>query len=191
MGLNRDQYVAALKRLLPKGDAWSHQIGTALHKLCEAMAEEMVRYDQRVGTELMDEADPTTTTGLLTDWERICGLSSSGTLAIRRNAVLQKITSRGGQSIAFFIALADSLGFEVTITEFRPFLAGISESGDELTNGPWIFTWRVNAALNTVNYFRAGSGAAGEPLAEWSNDPLESAITNAKPAHTIVLFGYS
>ena len=105
-------------------------------------------------------------------------------------AVVQRLISQGSINPEFYIDVAEALGFEVTITEFRPFRAGLSVAGDALTNGDWVFAWQMNAPAETVNYFKAGSGSAGEPLAYWGNDILECVIERLAPAGTIVLFSY-
>ncbi len=78
----------------------------------------------------------------------------------------------------------------LTITEFRPFVAG-SEAGDELTNDEWAHAWRVNALLTNIRTFKAGSGAAGEPLRVAGNEALECAINQLAPAHTVVSYAYT
>ncbi|MNJ39675.1 hypothetical protein D3C77_345530 [compost metagenome] len=134
---------------------------------------------------------------MLADWERVAGLPDkcAGTLEStvqgRRNALLAKLTATGGQSKAYFIAIAAALGYEITIEEFRPFRAGRSTAGDVLTNGDWMFTWRVRAPEVTVIPFRAGRSAAGEQLRAWGNDTLECKIRQRSPAHTVVLFAYA
>lgn len=188
-------YLEQLKTLLPPGQAFPREAGTTLHDLLDGMSIELARVDGR-GEALPIEANPATTNELLVDWERVAGLPDkcSGvleeTLQGRKNALLTKLTSNGGQSPAYFIELAASLGYTVTIEEFRPFRAGISKAGDALTNGPWAFTWRVRAPETSVISFRAGVSAAGERLRSWGNDTLECKINQLKPAHTIALFAY-
>lgn len=189
-------YIELLAALLPPGVAWRSEDGSTMDDLLGAMAEEFARVDGRAD-DLHDEADPRTTVELLADWERIAGLpdtclaGATQTMQERRAALVGRLTARGGQSRQFFIDLAASLGYTVTITEFRPFRAGISTAGDALTNGDWIFAWRVNAPETTIVSFRAGLSAAGEPLRTWGNTRLECAIERLAPAHTIVLFGYT
>lgn len=195
MAYTADQYREQLKALLPPGRAFPRERGTTLDALLDAMAQELARLDARADR-LTTEAVPNTTAELLPDWERVAGLpdSCSDTLAEtqqgRRNDLVSKLVSLGGQSVAYFIELAASLGYEVTIEEFRPFKAGLSLAGDSLTNGEWVFTWRVRAPAVTVMRFRAGQGAAGEPLATWGNEKLECRIRKYKPAHTHVIFAY-
>lgn len=189
-------YIELLAALLPHGVAWRSEDGSTMDDLIGAMAEEFARVDGRAD-DLHDEADPRTTVELLADWERIAGLpdtclaGATQTMQERRAALVGRLTARGGQSRQFFIDLAASLGYTVTITEFRPFRAGISTAGDALTNGDWIFAWRVNAPETTIVSFRAGLSAAGEPLRTWGSTRLECAIERLAPAHTIVLFGYT
>lgn len=195
MPYTADQYRAQLKALLPPGQAFPRDPGTTLDALLDAMAIELARIDARADR-LTIEARPDRTNELLTDWERVAGLPDNcagvlqSTLQGRRADLVSKLTSRGGQSREYFIAVAAALGYEVTITEFRPFRAGLSSAGDPLTNGAWVYTWRVNGPETTINYFRAGQSRAGEPLATWGNDSLECRLRQLKPAHTILQFAY-
>lgn len=188
-------YLEQLKTLLPPGQAFPREAGTTLHKLLDGMSIELARVDER-GESLPLEANPYTTSEMLSDWERVAGLpdTCSGeletTLQGRRNALVSKLNSTGGQSAQYFVDVARALGFEITISEFRPFRAGMSRAGDPLTNGDWIYTWRVNAPETTIIDFRAGLSAAGEALRTWGNDSLQCKINQLKPAHTIALFGY-
>lgn len=195
MARTAGNYKELLKSLMPPGDAFPRDPGTHMDDLLMALAEEWARIDAR-GEALIVDALPSTTSEMLSDWERVAGLPDkcAGTLETtmqgRRNVLVTKLTSNGGQSKAYFQAVAKALGYEVTITEFRPFRAGLSQAGDPLTNGPWIYTWRINATETTIIDFRAGLSAAGEPLRTWGNDTLECKINQLKPAHTVVLFGY-
>lgn len=195
MARTADQYKQLLKSLLPPGDAFPRDVGTSLDDLLAALAEEWARVDSRGGT-LIVEALPSSTSEMLTDWERVAGLPDkcSGTLETtiqgRRQALLAKLTSTGGQSKAYFIAVAEALGYDVTIEEFRPFRAGWSVAGDPLTNGDWVFAWRVHAPAVTVIPFRAGQSVAGEALRTWGNDTLECKINQLAPAHTVPIFAY-
>ncbi|WP_052742278.1 YmfQ family protein [Pseudomonas frederiksbergensis] len=188
-------YLEQLKTLLPPGQAFPREAGTTLHNLLGGMAIELARVDSR-GESLPIEANPASTNELLVDWERVAGLPDkcSGvleeTLQGRRNALLTKLTSTGGQSREYFIELAQSLGYTVTIKEFRPFRAGMSRAGEALTNGAWVFTWLIRSPEVNVTEFRAGLSAAGERLRTWGNDTLECKLNQLKPAHTITIFAY-
>lgn len=189
------EYREQLKALLPPGQAFPRDPGTTLHDLLDGMSLELARVDDRASA-LPQEVNPNTTLELLPDWERVAGLPDkcSGaleeTLQGRRNALLAKLTSTGGQSADYFIQLAASLGYAVTIEVFRPFRAGRSAAGDVLSNGDWAFAWRIHAPDVTVIPFRAGLSVAGERLRVWGSDTLECKIRQLAPAHTIPIFAY-
>lgn len=132
----------------------------------------------------------------LADWERVLGLPDPclqgipQTIRQRINAVVSKRRGYGGQSKSFFIALAKSLGYDITITVFRPARAGIARAGDAINGGNWNWTWRVNAPVATVTHAAAGVSGAGDALAAWGNKALECRLTQMKPAESILLFGY-
>lgn len=188
------EYLVQLQALLPEGGAWPREPDAALTRLLSAFADEFARVDSRARA-LIEEADPRTTLELLPDWERLLALPDScvpdaQTLQQRRAAVLAKLVTLGGQSRSYFIGLAAALGYEVSITEFRPFRAGMSSAGDPLTGGDWVHTWRVNGPENTIRNFAAGQSNAGEPIRSWGNAQLECVIDRFKPAHTILQFAY-
>lgn len=182
-------YEAHLLALRPAGPAWAPD-----DDRLDAAAEECARAHNRA-VALVDEADPRTTTELLTDWERVAGLPDActgplPTLAQRRAALVARLTSIGGQSRAYFIALAASLGYTVTITEYRQFRTGIGRAGDRSNGEEWLYAWRVGAPQFTVIDFRVGLSAAGEPLRSWGDKLLECVLNRMKPAHTQIIFTY-
>lgn len=132
----------------------------------------------------------------LADWERVLSLPDPCLVGVaqsvrqRVQAVVSKLQGRGGQSRSFFIALAKSLGYEITITTFRPARVGIARAGDRVYGGDWDYTWRVNAPAVTVSYAEAGLTAAGDPVASWGNKILECRLSQMKPAESTLLFGY-
>jgi uncharacterized protein YmfQ (DUF2313 family) len=145
--------------------------------------------------QLLEEADPRTTLELLPDWERVAGLPDAcaplaATVQERRGAVVARLSGIGGQSAAFYIGLAKSLGYDVTVSAYQPFRAGISMAGDELTNEPWVHSWLVRAPETTTFDFKAGVSCASEPVRNWGAAPLECLIGKFKPAHTAVNFAY-
>jgi uncharacterized protein YmfQ (DUF2313 family) len=169
-------YAEALKRLLPNGDAWSPIKGTLWSDILEAIAIEFTRLESRA-LSLSEEADPRTVSDLLSEWESVAGLPDTCTgvlslLAHRRLALWQKLTESGGQSRAFYQAVAAKLGYVIDIQEFKPFVAG-SLAGDRLYSKRWRHVWRVVAFSN------------GIPVIA-----LECIIRRLSPSHTTVLFSY-
>lgn len=189
-------YLEQLQALLPFGPAWPHDAQVAMTRVLSAWAEEFSRVDARLAS-LMDEADPRTTNELLTDWERVAGLPDPCTLAIggeqtvaqRRAALVARLTGAGGQTPAYYIALAASLGFVITITEFHA--RTVDDDFDyPMYDDAWNFAWQVNAPAETV-FERTVDDTFDDPLAWWGNGQLECVINRVKPAHTVVLFSYS
>lgn len=194
MSRTADEYKELLKALLPPGRLWDalRESGSLADDLLAAKAEELARVDRRCD-DLLDNADPRTATELLPDIERVMGLPDPcvgelPTIQQRRDAIMGKIGNVGGQSRAYFIALAARLGYTVTITEFQPFTC---ETGCDqpICDEDWWFVWRVNAPETTIIEFTCMSPCT-EPLRAWGNELLECAIRALAPAHTHVLFGY-
>ncbi|MBK3434845.1 DUF2313 domain-containing protein [Pseudomonas fluorescens] len=160
----------------------------------EAEANAMNLADAQAGT-VYSTIFPNSGEGL-SDWERVLGLpdpclvGQAQTVGQRVQAVISKLQGRAGQSKPFFIALAKSLGYDITITTFTPARAGIARAGDPINGGDWNFTWRVNAPAVTTSHARAGNSGAGDPLTAWGNRALECRLGQIKPAESILLFGY-
>lgn len=187
-------FAQALQRLLPPGRAWQRLRETVQFLVMMGLAPVYERNTARANNLLVD-AFPSTTIELLPEWEETLGLpdpcaGQAPTLAARQAQVLARFASEGGQSRAFYIAYARQLGYEIEIRDYAPFRAGHSSVGQPLAGADWYFAWAIVSALYTVNYFRAGVGSAGEPLAYWSNAVLECELEKVKPAHTILIFIY-
>ena len=170
-------FSASLTTALPPGDAWTGPIMAELMAGCgQAFATLHARAYQLSEIETV----PSLTTELIGFWETDYGLPDcctplGSTLQQRRNTLLAKIAQIGGQSPAYYIAVAAALGFTVTITE-----------------GPvGSFEWTVNVPeAITPQFFRAGS-QAGTRLEYWSgNDELECVLRQIMPAHTVLNFAY-
>lgn len=191
MQADPDDYYGLLLALRPTGPAWPTD-----DALLRAVADGLARAHSRA-LALMDEADPRVTLEMLDAWERNAGLPDACTgpavgLAERRRRLAAQITARGGQSRAFFIALAASMGFPgCTVTEFAAFTCGSAcDAALNSADAGWPLTWRLNVPVTAgaVN-FDVQSGC-DEALRGWGSATLECVIRRAAPAHTAVLFGY-
>ncbi|WP_405424298.1 YmfQ family protein [Pantoea stewartii] len=143
--------------------------------------------------EVTGAVTPLFSDGLLNDWERVLELTpgEEDTWQQRLDAVLIKLAETGGLSRAYFIKLAATAGYTITIDEFEPFRAGINRAGDQLYVPEIIYVWAVNVKSSvTVYYFRAGASLPGERLATYGNKVLETIFENLKPAHTYCYFTY-
>ncbi len=175
----RDRYTGLIAALLPPGRAWPRDNASWMHRMAEGLADECARIHER-GDDLLAEMDPSRCIEMLPEWETSKGLpgpcaSALGTLGERRQALMARVFSIGDQRPGFFIDLAKSVGYDVTITE--------NVGGDPTV-------WRINAPATTVRWFRAGRNRAGDRIRQWGNDLLECTIRQANPAHLILLFGY-
>ncbi len=103
-------YARMLAALLPSGKLWRLIGASMLYALLQGCAEELVRLHERVD-DLLDEADPTTATELLPDFERALKLAPVGTLDERRARVVSRLVSRQRyRPVDFQNALAPLLG---------------------------------------------------------------------------------
>lgn len=131
---------------------------------------------------------------LIPDWERVLELvpQEGATYQQRQQRVLAKLAEVGGLSVPYFIQLAKSLGYTITIDEPQPFRAGINRAGDRLWVQEIIWVWRVNVQYSgaQVYRFRAGSSAAGERLTAFGDPVIEDVFRDLKPAHTFCYFAY-
>lgn len=203
-----DDFAEAFAALLPTGLAWSRDPDDVLMKLIAGLSGIWGYVDSRSADLLERESDPRVTLELLADWERNWGLPDECvaeplTIADRQTALITKMTMLGAQSRAFFIGLAAALGYTVTITEYAPWMFGISEFGmtDDGTGYPrWEigppemrFYWTVHVGAVRLTWWRFGSAELGvDPhLRIALATDLECVIRRNKPAHTEVLFDYS
>lgn len=192
------EYYNQLKALLPVGKTWPQEEGSVLSGLMQGGAPELARAHARFDR-LVEEADPRTALEMLTDWERVVGLPDTcseegNTIQQRRNAVLFKLTAKWGQDITFFMALAERLGATITITEYRPFICGLSHLGADALNGSASCRrcWHVQVTEQRVTWFRCGASQCGtDPLARIDYaEELECWLKRLAPSHTILTVGY-
>lgn len=131
-----DAYAQALTNLLPTGPAWPRETDRTLMRAVSGLAQIFGFVDRRAADLLEIESDPRMTLELLPDWERnwglpdYCFIGVGQTLDDRRKFLVLKMTLEGGQSREWFIWVSKQLGYDVSITEFAPFMCGISHCGD-------------------------------------------------------------
>lgn len=192
MAMNQQSYASQLAKLLPRGLLWAETASNKIGSLIDAMAAEMARIDAR-SDDMLNEADPRTTFELLPDWERNYALPENCSLEVqnvqqRIESLVAKVNFEGSLSIPFFIQLAASIGFEITITEFDVYTF---ESNVEapFADIDWRYVWQVNAPEETVTYKSVESDVE-TAFASWGNDLLECTFQRTKTGHTRVLFTY-
>ncbi|PCJ57841.1 MAG: hypothetical protein COA65_08835 [Rhodospirillaceae bacterium] len=192
-----DAYLDQLQQLLPPGAAWPRDSDATLTALLQSVAQGMAKVDAR-SLDLITEADPRSTLEMLGDWETTAGLPDAcfpagTTLTERRNALVQRLTTIGGQTPQFFIDLATGLGHaSAVIEEFTPAICGLGQCGDALNGAPSVrFYWRIILALENLLLARCASTQCGDNLGTFLRaSALECVLKKLAPAQTTVLFSY-
>jgi len=192
MARSSSAYLAKLQALLPSGAAWPRDPDSILSKFLAVSADTLARVDARAD-DLINEADPRTTYELLPDWERNLGLPDPCMgpilqLDARRAQVIARYTSEGGQSIPYFVAIAASLGFEITIEEYQLWNCE-SSCEDPMLDVAWAFAFTVHAPEVNVTHWTC-EDSCETPLDSFGNEPLECLIRRYAPAHTTPIFAY-
>jgi uncharacterized protein YmfQ (DUF2313 family) len=218
-------YAHVMNMLLPTGQAWPRDPVSIVWKVLRGLAQlwgsigvdpesdewghQLV--DGRAADLLERESDPRTTLELLPDWERNWGLPDpcypdATTIGERQRMLVLQMTMLGGQSRAFFYKIANWIGHNIKITEFAPFMAGVSHVGDTRNVydntgmfrwyiGPpeLRFYWTAHAGQAKLTWFRASSGQAGvDPhLRIGTEQDFECLLRRWKPAHTELVYDYS
>lgn len=175
-----DKYTHQLVALQPPGKALPRHADSNWVKLLGGLAQELGRIDTRLD-DLQEEVTlGDNATEMLDDWEKALGLPDPCAPAptdinIRRARIRAKLSSVGGQSIAYFTDVLRNLGFLVTIKNKDPFLMGISKMGDSLGGYEWSNTWQISVPgnIDTDTY-----------------KLIKCVIDQIKPAHTAVLWGF-
>jgi len=169
---SNSDFLRVLQGLLPRGVIWSREPARRLTRLLTGLADELTLVHNRAGA-LIDQADPQTTTELLAEWERVCGLPDGPFIVPegdRRGAVLARLAARGGQSESYFESLATLMG----------------ATHVDVLDGPCPLVWTVSLPDN-VTRIRAGS-QIGVPLVTF--DDLAKRICwsfeKYKPANTLI-----
>lgn len=208
-----DDYAQAMMNLLPQGQAWPRALGSTLQLTVEGLAEYWGFVDGRAADLLETESDPRKTVELLPDWERNWGLPdpcfpAATSIAERQKMLVMYMTLLGGQSRAFFEQISAMTGYNLHISEWAPFMCGVSECGDTRYEyddtglyrwylGPPEnrYYWYVNADQAVLEWFRCGtlySQCGVHPhLKIVLESPMECLLERWKPAHTEMVFDYS
>jgi len=203
-----EDYADAMQALLPIGHAWPRDDGSVLMRVVRGLTKIWGNFEIRASTLLERESDPRSTIEMLADWERNWGLpdpcwTTPQTIEARQKFLVQRMTMLGGPSREFFIRIAEELGYTITITEYAPWMFGVSEVGEtddghsywrwEIGPPEIRYYWTVHIAGQSVLWWRYGSAIIGvDPHCRFGRaEDLECIFERWKPAHTDVIFDYS
>jgi uncharacterized protein YmfQ (DUF2313 family) len=194
-----EEYREQAIQLQPEGRAWSIDPESRWQKLLGSAVEEIARVRERA-CELRTEQQPTKTVDLLPEHEtelglpEPCNLYAPQNFEERRNEVIRKAYSVGGNTAAYFRGLAALMGLDVVITEdtgTEVFLAGRNRAGDRVNGTIWLFTWYIEVQEYTINVFRAGQNVSGTPIRWWGAEEIECYFNRLKPAHTNLVITFA
>jgi uncharacterized protein YmfQ (DUF2313 family) len=164
-------YAGALSKLRPRGAVWPDDPASAQQQVLLALAPTAERLDASAQGLLID-AFPSTSVDLLPEWEESLALSDAADSTSQRQVnVVAKLIAVGGQSAAYFIAYAATLGFTITIQTYAPARCGWSYCGDMIGGEDWCFAWSITVTAN--------SGSM-------TNAQLLSALQAIAPAETTI-----
>ncbi|HDG8160814.1 TPA: YmfQ family protein [Klebsiella pneumoniae] len=192
---SQDDYAQSLHSLLPNGRAWPREKGSVQYAVLKALGRAFARSDSSAQG-LITGAFPSTATMMLPEWESTmglpddCSIGEISSIGDRQRVVVAKFISNGGLNRAYYIGVAEALGYTIKITQFRPAMAGMSVCGDALNGDEWPFTWLITAPETTIKYTVAGQAYCGDPLRAWGNKQLECTLSKIAPSHLNLLFGY-
>jgi uncharacterized protein YmfQ (DUF2313 family) len=150
--------------------------------------------------EAATQAFPSAVTYSLNDWEAEYGLpdpctSPASGVQGRINALRARFGAQGGASPAYFICLAASIGYDITITEPADFICDLSECGgdDTVVTDNGHHEWIVHLIGLGDTWFYAGDAIMGEtPLGGFvAAADLECMLRRVAPEHTTLIFDYS
>ncbi|UMR99558.1 putative phage tail protein [Escherichia coli] len=173
-----NDYAQAMMNLLPSGIAWNKNPDSVQYRLILALAEALKRSDEDACA-LIAGAFPETADAMIDEWyislglDDDCGSLNAGSNDEAIKYILAKLLYSGGQSVPYFVQLAASLGYEITIREYRVPLCGFSWCGQPLGKGT-NFHWTV-----IVSY---PEGEAAD------RQYLECIFNKYAPAHTSLTF---
>ena len=190
-------YLRMLQALLPLGKAWNRDPDSTMTEVLTAQADEFVRLDTR-SDDLRRERDTRFASELLVDHETDLGLPDecselSPTITTRRREAHSRLITLGQQNPAYFIELAEALGWTVTITEYTPFWMAVGAMGDPVGDQEVIFYWKVTIAYGggDIIYFTTGNSEIGDPLSYIpGTDTLICILNKFKPGHTTLIWDY-
>ena len=203
-----DHLAPQLAAQLPLGAAWRSPDGAAfdfdsrmggmIRAQCGVLIETYRRLFQVAG----QESTAATLVESLEAWEAEFGLpdrclGDGGPRASRIERLIEKIRDTGTITPADFIALAERLGYTITIEEPTAFEVGISDCGgvDELSGDPDTaveFDWIVTVHGTAIYEFEAGISETGvDRLLDFEEATgLVCLFRDRAPAWTRVIFAY-
>jgi uncharacterized protein YmfQ (DUF2313 family) len=184
MARSQEEYGKMIQSLLPPGIAFNKRIDSELYDLLVALGAEFNRSELSAEDLILVEKDTRYTDELLTDLEEEYGIPEEGaelslTVADRRLELNSKFKQRGQQYASYFEDVADALGYDIIIEEFRPAWVGTVTVGETVGDQDILFFWYCYIDIDSVT-----------ESAEVNLTNLIANIDRIKPGHTICLYEF-
>lgn len=184
--VGHERYLEQLQALMPRGRAWTRDPGARLTRLLRAFARSLAALDLKA-VQLLADADPSRTTDLIDEWERLVGLPDDCSeplngIAVRRAAVLDRLVARANLNPATIVALAASYGLTVTVDEHDQARAGLI-AGLDTSGGRWRYVWWVTITADESRFFSTLSDVT-RPLLQFDvSAEFTCRLRRLNPAH--------
>ena len=148
-----ESYQEQFMQLLPRGAAWTRELGSELRKVAVGAAPEFQRFSDAAAQLAERESIPTTAVELLPGWERFLGLlldecaPLATTIEGRQKAVAARLFAQGnateGSGVAFLTDLAAAHGYEnIRIRRFkRPPFSCEGPCNAAVHSEDWVYRW--------------------------------------------------
>lgn len=187
------EFTSALQALMPKGLVWPRESGSVQSKTLAGLAPAFARNSSRA-IDLLIDAFPASSYELLQEWESTLGLpdTCSGgapSLIGRQAQVVAKLTSGLGNTPAYFIGLAASIGFSITIQEYTPTSVDCDVDA-EIFGDEWAHVWKVAAPPTSYSEMTVDS-TVDDAFSYYGNAALECVLSTVAPANTTIIFNYT
>ncbi len=204
MAVTAQEYTQQIKQMLPPGLAWNaDDTAPCMALMLECWAMEFSRIDGRVEA-LINEVDPRLCIETFQEWLTQWGvpdecLKAWGTVLMDelspqmlRQALVQKVTTIGSQSIRFFVEMAKSYGYSIYIDECRPFMTTSTVMDALYSTSSWYHHWHVKIFTGQAGkvFYHNTLGDVKEPLSWWGDKIIECLLRRYAPAHTVLQIGY-
>ncbi|MGF6790154.1 YmfQ family protein [Paraburkholderia sp. 35.1] len=194
---SRADYAGALRRLLPRGRVWTREDSGTQAAVLDALANTPATVDRDALT-LIAGSFPATADALLPEWNASLALPDPcfgpfDSDDENRLQIVARLIGTGGQSIDYFRALAATLGYTITITEFAVHHVMRTVTAP-LADTDWAHGWLVDVISAPPPRWNTVADTVDNPLSDWGTSPtltmIECLLRRYAPAQSVVAFSH-
>lgn len=194
MGLIADDYQEEMRHYLPPGKALDYEEGSVSDNFWMALSKEPARMGAAADA-FLDETDPRTCVAMLPDFERNYGLPddcspSQQSVPQRRAALIARVTENFTLTEENIVALAATLGFDVTVTTYKQPRCGKAICAAPCISLQQESTWTVNAPADPITYAICGIARCGDRTSSFGFTQLECVMNEVNSAFLFVSFNF-